>query len=491
MVYYNTFYLYLLQFYSIVILMSKPEGGCKQYSRNKDECLGIGCTWCGWNFRNKCRWEPGPFACVGRKTAGLLETDNLNREYNNNEQKKENRSQQNEQISPNIGHIIGNQIYKTLFKKNDYTCFQDGSFLFRDDNHKLFNILMSYVGPGATSYPKSDDVHVIKPLGQTAGPLTHLMFWLRNKKNGVLLERMKLLLDPAGTSRTKSGVTNTLHPEREGIWNNSPQQVEIIFHGPDDRHTMTITSTSSLPDLKKYIATSVRQYERIITPDYNIDCTPMYSKSKQKGVIKFYSYTIRLILNTRNSSYLTYTFVKFESKAVRDAPVQHAKRSAETLASKYAPAVISGKNGKRPNKNRIDSDTVNQYTRLQNTPVDGVPCYVKDSKPDICYRAEDVGPRPEDSNYNEWKEAYNPKEDKEYKFLRIGQEYYVSQSQTNQIIKNIIGATVRKSKRTPKSFDPVNSYKMRGGGKRRKTRKRRKKKTRRKRRNRKKRTRKR
>jgi len=319
-----------------------------------------------------------------------------------------------------------------------------------------------------------------------------LMFWLRNKKNGVLLERMKSLFDPAGTARPKSSVNNTLHPERESIWSKSPQQMEISFYGPGDQHTMTVTPDSKLADLKTYIATKVRQYERIITPDYNIDCTPMYSKSKQKGVIKFYSYTIRLILNTKNSSYLTYTFVKFESKSVQDAPVHHAIRSAQTLTSKYAPAVISGKNGKRPNKNRIDSDTAKQYTRLQNTPVDGVPCYVKDIKPDICYRAEDVGPRPEDSNYNEWKEAYNPKEDKEYKFLRIGQEYYVSQSQTNQIIKNIIGATVRKSKRTPKSFDPVNSYKMRGGGKRRKTRKRRKKKTRRKKRkNRKKRTRKR
>jgi len=491
MVYYNTFYLYLLQFYSIVILMSKPEGGCKQYSRNKDECLGIGCTWCGWNFRNKCRWEPGPFACVGRKTAGLLETDNLNREYNNNEQKKENRSQQNEQISPNIGHIIGNQIYKTLFKKNDYTCFQDGSFLFRDDNLKLFNILMTHIGSGATSYPKSDDVHVINPVGHQVGPLTHLMFWLKNKKNGVLLDRLKSLFDLAGTARPKSSVNNTLHPERDSIWSKSPQQMEISFYGPGDQHTMTVTPDSKLADLKKYIATNVRQYERMITPDYNIDCTPMYSESKQKGVIKFYSYNIHLIFDSRNSTNLTYTFVKFESKAVRDAPVKHATRSAETLASKYAPAVISGKNGKRPNKNRIDSHTVNQYTRLQNTPVDGVPCYVKDSKPRICYRAEDVGPRPDDSEYDEWKEAYNPNEDTEYKFLRIGQEYYVSQSQTDQIVSNIIDVTVRKSGRKIKQLQPGYGYKMRGGGKRRKTRKRRKKKTRHKKRNRKKRTRKR
>lgn len=472
--------------------MSKPPGGCRKITE-KNYCNATGCTWCPGNKKlAKCRWKPGKFTCSKQEdSTKLLDNNSLNNYEQNQLQNSEKKNMNSSSSDPNIGHIIGNQIYKTLFKKNDYTCFQDGSFLFRDDNLKLFNILMSYVGPGATSYPKSDDVHVIKPLGQTAGPLTHLMFWLRNKKNGVLLERMKLLLDPAGTSRTKSGVTNTLHPEREGIWNNSPQQVEIIFHGPDDRHTMTITSTSSLPDLKKYIATSVRQYERIITPDYNIDCTPMYSKSKQKGVIKFYSYTIRLILNTRNSSYLTYTFVKFESKAVRDAPIQHAKRSAETLASKYAPAVISGKNGKRPNKNRIDSDTVNQYTRLQNTPVDGVPCYVKDSKPRICYRAEDVGPRPDDSEYDEWKEAYNPNEDTEYKFLRIGQEYYVSQSQTDQIVRNIRDVTVRKSGRKKKQLQPGYGYKMTGGRKKRKTRKRRKKKTRRKRRNRKKRTRKR
>lgn len=489
MVYYNTFYLYLLQFYSIVILMSKPEGGCK-IIKNKNDCIETGCSWCPGNTRwAKCRWKPGKFSCSKREDSPqLLENNSLKYSDTINGEKKVSNYSSSE---PNIGHIIGNQIYKTLFKKNDYTCFQDGSFLFRDDNEKLFNLLMSYIGRGESAYLKSDDVHVIEPLGQIAGPLTHLMFWLRNKKNGVLLERMKLLLNPAGTSRTKSGVTHTLHPEREGIWNFYPQRVEIIFHGPDDPHTMTVTSASSLPDLKRNIAENVRQYERIITPDYNIDCTPMYSKSKQKGVIKFYSYTIRLILNTKKRTDLTYTFVKFESKSVQDAPVHHVIRSAQTLTSKYVPAVISGKNGKRPNKNRIDSDTAKQYTRLQNTPVDGVPCYVKDIKPDICYRAEDVGPRPEDSNYNEWKEAYNPKEDKEYKFLRIGQEYYVSQSQTNQIIKNIIGATVRKSKRTPKSFDPVNSYKMRGGGKRRKTRKRKKKKTRRKKRNRKKRTRKR
>ena len=489
MVYYNTFYLYLLQFYSIVILMNKPPGGCK-IIKNKNDCIATGCSWCPGNRRwAKCRWKPGKFSCSKREDSTQLLVNNSLKYSDtlNGEKKVSNYSSSD----ANMGRIIGDQIYKTLFKENDYTCFQDGSFLFRDDNLKLFDILMKYVGRGQIAYPKSEDVNVIEPLGNQVGPLTHLMFWLKNKKNGVLLDRLKSLFDPPGTARKKSRVNNTLHPERESIWSKSPQQVEISFYGPEDQNTITLTSESKLSDLKKYIAENVGQYERTIIPSYNIDCSPLYSKSKQKGVIKFYSYTIRIIFDTRNISNLTYTFVKFESKAVRDAPVRHAKRSAETLASKLVPAVISGKNGKRPNKNRVDSTIVNQYTRLPNTPVDDVPCYVKDTKPNICYRAEDVGPRPDDSQYNEWKQAYNPDEDTEYKFLRIGQEYYVSQSQTDQIIRNIKAATVRKSGRKIKQLQPGYGYKMTGGRKKRKTRKRMKKKTRKKRKNRKKRTRKR
>ena len=489
MVYYNTFYLYLLQFYSIVILMNKPPSGCK-IIKNKNDCIATGCSWCPGNRRwAKCRWKPGKFSCSKREdSTQLLVNNSLKYSDTLNGEKKVSNYSSSE---PNIGWIIGDQIYKTLFKENDYTCFQDGSFLFRDDDHALFNILMKYMGRGEMAYPKSEDVHVIEPLGNKIGPLTHLMFWLKNEKNGILLDRLKSLFDLAGTARKKSRVNNTLYPERESIWSQSPQQVEILFHNPEDSHTITITSSKRLSDLKKNIANNVRQYERIVNPYYNIDCSPMYSKSKQKGVIKFYSYTIQLFFDSRNISDLTYTFVKFESEAVRNAPIRHAKRSAETLASKLVPAVISGKNGKRPNKNRVNSTIVNQYTRLQNTPVDDVPCYVKDSKPLICYRAEDVGPRPLDSQYDEWKQAYNPNEDTEYKFLRIGQEYYVSQSQTNKIIRNIKSATVRKSDRESIQTRPGYAYKMRGGRKKRKTRKRMKKKTRKKRKNRKKRTRKR
>ena len=472
--------------------MNKPSGGCK-IIKNKNDCIATGCSWCPGNRRlAKCRWKPGKFTCSKREdSTQLLENNSLNTYEQNQLQNSEKKNMNSSSSDTNIGWIIGDQIYKTLFKEKDYTCFQDGSFLFRDDKLELFNILMKYMGRGHIAHPKCEEVNVIEPLGNQVGPLTHLMFWLKNKKNGVLLDRLKSLFDPAGTARQKSRVNKTLHPERESIWSQSPQQMEISFYDPGDQHTMTVTPDSKLADLKKYIATNVRQYERIITPDYNIDCTPMYSESKQKGVIKFYSYNIRIIFDTRNSTNLTYTFVKFESKAVRDAPVRHAKRSAETLASKLIPAVISGKNGKRPNKNRVDSTIVNQYRRLQNTPVDGVHCYVKNSKPRICYRAEDVGPRPDDSEYDEWKQAYNPDEDTEYKFLRIGQEYYVSQSQTDQIVRNIRANTVRKSGRKIKQLQPGYGYKMTGGRKKRKTRKRVKKKTRKKRKNRKKRTRKR
>ena len=48
---------------------------------------------------------------------------------------------------------------------------------------------MKYVGRGQIAYPKSEDVNVIEPLGNQVGPLTHLMFWLKNKTASFLVDR--------------------------------------------------------------------------------------------------------------------------------------------------------------------------------------------------------------------------------------------------------------------------------------------------------------
>ena len=111
-------------------------------------------------------------------------------------------------------------------------------------------------------------------------------------------------------------------------------------------------------------------------------------------------------------------------------------------------------------------------------------CFTKKNEiKKICYRAEDITP-PDGNIYDKWKADWNPEEDNFYKHLRTGQEFYVSQKKTNEIITDI-----KERIRTLQLATRQIRSRKRGG--KRKTRKRMKKKTRKKRKNRKKRTRKR
>jgi len=480
MVYYNTFYLYLIQFYSIVILMSKPNGGCR-IIKNENDCIATGCTWCPGNRRfAKCRWKPGVFACKGKITqrglAGANAVGNRYNNYLNNSEKKENTA-----TKLTFPGFIIQTIYKKLFSTrteegktttNPVTlevsgvpsCFEDGAFLFEDNDGALFNIL-AYGDVG----DKSGLNHRAKPSGRNilsgktfSTPLTHLMPYLAPFKNE---NKLQVLLQ----KKIKPGTR--------------VEKITFTFHNlSGGEPELTLLTQTTIPE-KHWL--KVKQYEREIgNPKIKIDCG--YDNGETtKGVIKFYSYSInehysRFGSERAKTVTKRFTYVKLESKSMKDLSGK-AHHAAQNLKKKFPKT----KSTKGENQNSLISPT---STSL-------VGCYQKQDK-NTCYRAEDVVDRPDDEEYADWVNTYNPRETKYYRDYRVGAEYFVPQETTAAIVEHITKSDLRSFSRII-NRDAMPREQMRtrtgfstGGGKR-KTRKRRKKKTRRKKRNRKKRTRKR
>ena len=475
MVYYNTFYLYPIQFYSIVILMSKPDGGCKQYSRNKNKCLGIGCTWCSKNFRNKCRWKPGYFACSGKITqrglAGANAVGNRYSNYVNNVEKKENNA-----TKLTFPGFIIQTIYKKLFStrteegkttkspvtlkvSNIQSCFEDGAFLFEDNDGALFNIL------AYGDVENKQGLDRAKPSGRNilsgetfSTPLTHLMPYLAPFKNE---NKLQVLLQ----KKIKPGTR--------------VEKITFTFHNLSGREPeLTLLTQTTIPE-KHWL--KVKQYEREIgNPKIKIDCG--YDNGETtKGVIKFYSYSINEHYSRFGSEQAKtvtkrFTYVKLESKSMKDLSGK-AHHAAQNLKKKFPKT----KSTKGENQNSLISPT---STSL-------VGCYQKQDK-NTCYRAEDVVDRPDDDEYADWVKTYNPGEEDYYKDYRVGAEYFVPQETTAAIVEHITRSDLRSFSRIINpDVMPRESLRTKRVGGKRKTRKRRKKKTRRKKRDRKKRTRKR
>lgn len=456
--------------------MSKPYGGCKQYSRNKNECLETGCTWCPGNKKfKKCRWKPGYFACSGkipqRGLAGENAVGNRYKNYVNNSEKKENTA-----TKLTFPGFIIQTIYEKLFntrteegKTTDSaatlkisgvpSCFEDGAFLFEDKYGALFNILAYGDASDTSGANRSAKPSGRNTLSQLYKPLTHLMPYLepfenKNKLQDLLRRKLEI---------------------GEGV-----ERITFTFHNLSGREPEITLLTYKNIDPTEWL--KVNQYERVIgNPKIKIDCG--YDNGETtKGVIKFYSYSINVLyggVSGRKNRTVTkrFTYVKLESESMKGVQGHghHIIRNLEKKFPKTKP-----KTGE------------NQQPLLSSTSTSPVGCYQKRNK-NTCYRAEDVVVRPDEREYEAWVQTYNPGEEKYYQDYRVGAEYLVPQQKTREIINDITQSNLRFARIINPAVMPREHMRTgfsTGGGKR-KTRKRRKKKTRRKKRNRKKRTRKR
>lgn len=491
MVYYNTFYLYLLQFYSIVILIMSREEKYSQLPNNNNN--------------------------------NTTEADASLRRLE-------------------IGNMITRSIYDVLFdsyksenmRTSEKTafCFEDGAFIFYDIGAQLFNLLYyankdsertpNFLGnpiisvkkvvvkkrrmpnPNFYKTPKHDvekfSLHsVCKKLPNVCAnifrneALTHLMPWLYKHKD-ITIEKRKGTPNLTGKF-TRASRRNKLynlasefnefaktandvdtirirfldHPT--GFWKNGYQETWGEW--------ISLDGTTRARNFN-----NVNQMERIFEHRFkeNNLCPAAGETSKPKGVIKFYHYEIQLRAGSRGATKtIPFTYVKFESNSFTHNKGHHKETNQKKTK---AFQIAKGQKGDTtPLANQIVGSTFDLQPLSFDSKTD---CFAKRGYKKICYRAEDITP-PDDRNYDEWKADWNPEEDNFYKHLRTGQEFYVNQTKTDEIVGDI-KVRIRDLQRVTRA---ERFAKKKRGGKRRKTRKRKKKKTRRKRRNRKKRTRKR
>lgn len=394
-------------------------------------------------------------------------------------------------ISP-FGHECVEAIYQTLFPEilnngglteleqmEKSICFENGAFVFEDNNLSLFKIL---IGDKGTDTNTDEEYGILKgrKLSRVTSrkPLTHLI--------------PQILKDKQGT--VKYG------------W----RKITYIFYGPNDEKT------------EVYVASNlgnIVQYEREVDPPIKFLCNPqcrradplppqchhLPQKKHGKGVIKFYSYSIRYTTpQVPTMEVGPYTYLKLESFPASPeldpfgmGAKRHRKRWMEKMFSR------EGKDAKAKMKQGE--------------------CFKKKSKV-YCYRAEDRGyvtnneiNQTKLTKYNNERNFLNDKRlsesDKDairkytaayvehhgtqryiYK-LRTGQELFVPQQLTNNIVRKLrhsddaVEIPQRPQLRREHTFTVKEwSEGQKGGGKRtRRRRTRKKRKTRRRRRKRKKR----
>ena len=346
------------------------------------------------------------------------------------------------------GVKIVETIYNTLFGLNSSgtdtlstphenrkkSCFQDGAFLFADENGSLFNYLL-YLDRNGEENINAKNITTIKGRErflQRRKRLTHLMSKCGYKNSSVLVDNLRILKSIA----LEQGV-------------HADYSSRIVYHnsGNDSETFVQITGTGSPGDHSR-----VCQYERNIEPSINIDCGYQYVR-KGKGVMKFYSYTILIytgrasarIINPGNVKFKQrFTYVKLESEGVYQNPARHLMRAAEKkLGGKYHKAV-PGEKTIAYNSATLKSSTGKMLCTMKGQGVG--------TAQNICYRAEDDVEKPNLTEYDEWITAYNPEEKNNpklqdyelpdgnnitYQNLRVGAEYFVPQLYTNAVLNNL------------------------------------------------------
>jgi len=434
-----------------------------------------------------------------------------------------------------IGNMITKSIYDVLFdsykseqivQSSDKTsfCFEDGAFIFYDIDAQLFNLLYyankdpertpRILGDSITSAHRNVGKKRRKPnhnyykhtkydvekfslnsvckglpsvcatiFGNEA--LTHLMPWLYKHKD-IISKKKRETPNLTGKFIGSKRINTIFRLAQNFDEFTHPEQVDTIrirfldhpsggaFHGTWGKW-ISLNVATRARDFNK-----VNQMERIFEHSKKEDdlCPLAGKTTKPKGVIKFYHYQIQLKAGMRGGEKtIPFTYVKFESKSFTNNMGHHK----ETNRKKKKAFQTTG--GEKTGMMTGDSITTFDIQPLSDTSKK-TNCFAKTGIKNICYRAEDVTP-PDSSKYDEWKADWNPGEDNFYKYLRTGQEFYVSHAKTNEIVTDI-KARIERLQLATRQFRM-----SRRGGKRRKTRKQRKKKTRRKKRNRKKRTRKR
>lgn len=316
-------------------------------------------------------------------------------------------------------------------------CFQDGAFLFADENGSLFNYLL-YLDRNGKKNINTRNITTIKGskrLFRTRTRLTHLMSKCGYKNQSVLVNNLRIL-----KHRVREPGAPTDYSSR------------IVYHNSDnDPETfIQITGTGSPGD-----HSHVCQYERNIEPSININCGYQYIP-KTKGVMKFYSYTILIytgraaVTNVKPQNVKfkqRFTYVKLESIGVYQNPLGHIKRTAEKkLGEKYHKAV--------PGEKTISYES----ETLKSSRGNKMLCVMKGpgirEAQNICYRAEDVVKKPNPTEYDDWITTYNPEEKNKpelqdyklddgtnitYKDLRVGAEYFVPQLNTIMVLNYLDG----------------------------------------------------
>ena len=235
----------------------------------------------------------------------------------------------------------------TLAQIEKSICFENGAFVFEDNNLSLFKIL---IGDKGTDTNTDEEYGILKGLKlfprASRKPLTHLI--------------PQILKDKQGTVKYGWG------------------KITYIFYGPNDEKT------------EVYVASNlgnIVQYERDVYPKIKFLCNPqcrravplppqcrdLPQKKQGKGVIKFYSYSIRYTTpQVPPMEVGPYTYLKLESFPASPeldpfgvGAKQHRKRWGEKIFSRERKdakaAMIKGE------------------------------CFKKKKSQAYCYRAEDRG----------------------------------------------------------------------------------------------------
>jgi len=231
--------------------------------------------------------------------------------------------------TPNFGHECVEAIYQTLFpdiikngglikqdQREKSICFENGAFVFEDNNLSLFKIL---IGDKGTDTNTDEEYGILKGLKlfprASRKHLTHLIPQILKNKQGTV----------------KDG------------WG----KITYIFYGPNDEKT------------EVYVASNlgnIVQYERDVYPKIKFLCNPQCrrpaplppychhipQKKHGKGVIKFYSYSIRYTTpQVPPMEVGPYTYLKLESFPASPeldpfgvGAKQHGKRWREKIFSR-------------------------------------------------------------------------------------------------------------------------------------------------------------
>ena len=277
----------------------------------------------------------------------------------------------------------GTDTLSTPDENRKKSCFQDGAFLFADENGSLFNYLL-YLDRNGKENINAENITTIKGSKRFIfwrARLTHLMSKCGYRNMSVLVNNLRILKRRA----RERGIT-------------TDYSSRIVYHnsGNDSETFVQITGTGSPGDHSR-----VCQYERNIEPSINIDCGYQYVR-KAKGVMKFYSYTILIytgrasarIINPGNVKFKQrFTYVKLESEGVYQNPARHLMRAAEKkLGGKYHKAV-PGEKTTAYNSATLKSSTGKMLCTMKGPGVG--------TAQNICYRAEDDVEKPNLTEYDE------------------------------------------------------------------------------------------